>query len=197
MRDGAWIPDAFLFDKAQPGAFHRRITSVSRFFVAHTVLVLHSIPMLDDRDRQLLTLLQDDADRPVADLAERLALSPSACSRRMQRLRDEGYVTRRVALLDRKRVNLPTTIFVLVKTARHEKGWLEEFHGAVGAIPEIVEVHRLTGSVDYILKIVLPNVEHYDTIYKRLVSRVSLADMSAFISMETVKSSTAVPTRYA
>ncbi|KTQ89627.1 ArsR family transcriptional regulator [Aureimonas ureilytica] len=153
--------------------------------------------MLDDRDHQLLTLLQDDADRSVADLAERLALSPSACSRRIQRLKDEGYIARRVALVDRKRINLPTTIFVLVKTARHEKGWLEEFHAAVGAIPEIVEVHRLTGSVDYILKIVLPNVEHYDTIYKRLVAKVSLADMSAFISMETVKSLTAVPTRYA
>ncbi|WP_062115165.1 Lrp/AsnC family transcriptional regulator [Aureimonas sp. AU40] len=153
--------------------------------------------MLDDRDHQLLTLLQDDADRSVAELAERLALSPSACSRRIQRLKDEGYIARRVALVDRRRINLPTTIFVLVKTARHEKGWLEEFHQAVNAIPEIVEVHRLTGNVDYILKIVLPNVEHYDTTYKRLVSKVSLADMSAFISMETVKSLTAVPTRYA
>ncbi|WP_182087196.1 Lrp/AsnC family transcriptional regulator [Aureimonas sp. ME7] len=153
--------------------------------------------MLDDRDRLLLDLLQEDADRPVGELAERAALSPSACSRRIQRLRDEGYVKRRVALVDRRRINLPTTVFVIVKTSRHSGGWLEEFKSALAAIPEIVEVHRLTGNVDYILKIVLPDVEHYDTIYKRLVSRIELFDVSAYISMETVKSETAVPTRYA
>lgn len=153
--------------------------------------------MLDDRDHLLLTLLQDDADRPVAELAERASLSPSACSRRIQRLRDEGYIVRRIALVDRQRINLPTTIFVIVKTSQHESGWLEEFRAAVHAVPEIVEVHRLTGNFDYILKLVLPNVEHYDTIYKRLVARVSLFEMSAYISMETVKSQTAVPTRYA
>jgi len=153
--------------------------------------------MLDDRDHLLLQLLQEDADRSVADLAERAALSPSACSRRIQRLRDEGYIARRVALLDRRRVNLPTTIFALVKTSRHAGAWLAEFRAALEAIPEIVEVHRLTGNYDYILKIVLPDVEHYDTIYKRLVDRVELFDLSAYISMETVKSQTAVPTRYA
>lgn len=153
--------------------------------------------MLDDRDHLLLQLLQEDADRSVADLAERAALSPSACSRRIQRLRDEGYVARRVAILDRRRVNLPTTIFALVRTSRHAGGWLAEFKAALEGIPEIVEVHRLTGNYDYILKIVLPDVEHYDTIYKRLVERVELFDLSAYISMETVKSQTAVPTRYA
>lgn len=153
--------------------------------------------MLDDRDHLLLQLLQEDADRSVADLAERAALSPSACSRRIQRLRDEGYIARRVALLDRRRVNLPTTIFALVKTSRHAGAWLAEFRAALEAIPEIVEVHRLTGNYDYILKIVLPDVEHYDTIYKRLVDRVELFDLSAYISMEIVKSQTAVPTRYA
>lgn len=154
-------------------------------------------PMLDDRDHLLLTLLQDDADRPVTELAERAALSPSACSRRIQRLRDEGYILRRVALVDRARINLPTTIFVIVKTSQHESGWLEEFRAAVNAVPEIVEVHRLTGNFDYILKLVLPHVEHYDVVYKRLVGRVSLFEMSAYISMETVKLQTALPTRYA
>jgi Lrp/AsnC family transcriptional regulator len=153
--------------------------------------------MLDDRDRLLLDLLQDDADRPVQELAERASLSASACSRRIQRLRDEGYLKRRVALVDRKRINLPTTVFVIVKTSHHSGTWLDEFRAALAAIPEIVEVHRLTGNFDYILKVVLPDVEHYDTIYKRLVSRVELFDVSAYISMETVKSDVALPTRYA
>ncbi|RIY02760.1 Lrp/AsnC family transcriptional regulator [Aureimonas flava] len=153
--------------------------------------------MLDDRDRLLLDLLQDDADRPVQELAERASLSASACSRRIQRLRDEGYLRRRVALVDRRRINLPTTVFVIVKTSRHSGGWLEEFRAALASIPEIVEVHRLTGNVDYILKVVLPDVEHYDTIYKRLVSRVELSDVSAYISMETMKADVPLPTRYA
>ncbi|GGE07320.1 AsnC family transcriptional regulator [Aureimonas endophytica] len=153
--------------------------------------------MLDDRDHTLLTLLQEDADRPIADLAARVALSPSACSRRIQRLEAEGHIARRVVLLDRARMNLPTTIFVLVKTSRHSPGWMEEFRSALATVPEIVEVHRLTGNVDYILKVVLPNVEYYDTVYKRLVSRVELFEMSAYISMETLKAGTALPTRFA
>lgn len=153
--------------------------------------------MLDDRDRKLLTLLQRDADTPVAELAEAVALSPSACSRRILRLRDDGYIQRRVARLDRARINLPTTVFALVKTARHSAEWLEEFRAVLADIDEIVEVHRLTGQFDYILKIVLPNVERYDIIYKTLVGKIELFDVSASISMETMKQDTTLPTGYA
>lgn len=152
--------------------------------------------MLDPRDQTILTLLQENADLPLGEIAARVALSPSACSRRIQRLEAEGHIARRVALLDRAKMNLPTTIFVVVKTAHHAAGWLEEFRQAVTAIPEIVEVHRLTGNFDYIMKIVLPDVEHYDVIYKRLVSRIELFEMSAYISMEALKFQTAIPTRY-
>lgn len=150
--------------------------------------------MLDDRDRTLLALLQANADMPVADLAERVALSPSACSRRIARLKAEGYITGTMALLDRQKLNLPTTIFVLVRTGRHAEDWLDRFHRAVSDIPEIVEVHRLTGNVDYILKLALPTVEYYDVVYKQLLRRVELMDMSAYISMETVKLASGLPT---
>lgn len=152
--------------------------------------------MLDEFDRRILGLLQADADTPVLTIADTIGLSPSACSRRIIRLKQDGYIARRVALLDRKRLGLPTTVFVIVKTTRHAVGWLEEFRAALAAIPEIVEVHRLTGNFDYILKLVLPNVESYDTIYKELVRRVELSDVSAYISMETLKDETALPTRY-
>ncbi len=152
--------------------------------------------MLDDRDCRLLALLQENAETPVAELAERLALSPSACSRRIARLRNAGYITGTMALLDREKLNLPTTVFLLVRAGRHAEDWLETFHKAVAGVPEIVEVHRLTGSFDYILKLVLPNVEYYDAVYKRLVRRVELYDMSAHISMETVKLSIALPTNH-
>ncbi|MBN8901256.1 MAG: Lrp/AsnC family transcriptional regulator, partial [Rhodospirillales bacterium] len=100
-------------------------------------------------------------------------------------------------VLDRKRMNLPTTVFVVIRTTRHAADWLDEFRQALAAIPEIVEVHRLTGNFDYILKLVLPNVESYDTIYKALVRRIELSDVSAYISMETLKDETALPTGYA
>lgn len=152
--------------------------------------------MLDDRDRRILDLLQANAEMAVNDIADVVALSASACSRRITRLREEGYIAGSVALLDRKKMGLPTTVFVIVRTGKHEAGWLDQFHAAVSAIPEIVEVHRLTGNFDYILKLVLPNVEHYDVIYRRLVGRIELFDMSAYISMETVKLATGVPTNY-
>ena len=153
--------------------------------------------MLDDRDRTLLTLLQTDADLSVATMADRVALSPSACSRRVQRLRDDGYITRRVAVLDRRRMQVPTTVFVLLRSGRHAAEWVDALRQAIQDVPEIVEVHRLTGNYDYLLKIVLPNVEHYDQVYKRLTHRIELFDVSAYISMETLKAETAIPTAFA
>ena len=117
---------------------------------------------MDERDRKILDLLQRDATMAVAAIADAVALSASAVSRRIQRLEEEGFVARRVAILDRAAMRLPTTIFVIVKTSHHSADWLDAFRAAVTAIPEIVEVHRLTGNFDYILKIVLPDVEHYD-----------------------------------
>ncbi len=153
--------------------------------------------MLDERDRKILSLLQADAERPVNDIAASVALSPSACSRRIARLKEDGFIARTTAELDRRKMGLPTTVFVIVRTGSHAADWLEKFHLAVSAIPEIVEVHRLTGNFDYILKIVLPDVEHYDAVYKQLVSRIELFDMSAYISMETVKAAQGLPTNYA
>ncbi len=153
--------------------------------------------VLDDRDRKILDLLQRDAETPLSELAERVNLSASACSRRVQRLKDEGYITRSVAVLDRARMQVGATIFCLIKTAHHNADWLDRFRAAIGGIGEIVECHRLAGNLDYIVKIVVRDVAHYDAIYKRLVSRIELFDVSAYISMETLKDEMAVPTGYA
>jgi Lrp/AsnC family transcriptional regulator len=153
--------------------------------------------MLDDRDRKLLDLLQADSDTPLGELAERVHLSPSACSRRISRLREDGYIERNVAVANRTRLNLGMTIFVMVKTAQHSANWLERFRSGVNDIPEIVEVHRLAGNLDYIIKIVVSDIAHYDAIYKRLVSRIDLFDVSAYISMETLKDEPGLPTGYA
>ncbi len=153
--------------------------------------------MLDDRDRRLLALLQEDAELPLAVLAEQVSLSPSACSRRVQRLREEGYLRASVAVLDRRRMGVPTTVFVMLRAGRHAADWVERFRHAIADLPEVVEAHRITGTADYVLKLVLPNVEHYDDVYKRLTGRIELSDVTAHISMETLKAETAVPVGFA
>jgi len=153
--------------------------------------------MLDERDRRILELLQKDAAIPVAEVAEQVSLSASACSRRIQRLEEAGYIQRRIAVLDRERIGVPTTVFALIKTAHHSDDWIENFRRAISDIGEITEAHRLTGSYDYILKVVLPRVEHYDVVYRRLVKRIELFDVSAFISMEVLKSGQTLPVDYA
>lgn len=150
--------------------------------------------MLDDRDRRILTWLQRDANMPLADLAERVNLSASACSRRVTRLKEEGYIERSVAVLNRQKMRVAATVFVMIKTAHHTADWLERFRDALFDLGEIVEAHRLAGNVDYILKVVVHDIAHYDAIYKRLVGRIDLFDVSAYISMETLKDDPAIPT---
>ncbi len=153
--------------------------------------------MLDERDRLILDRLQANASLPVADLATSVNLSLSACARRIKRLEDEGYIAARVALLSRTAMNLPTTVFVAIRNARHSAEWHEPFSRLLADIPEIIEAHRLTGDIDYILKIAVPDVETYDLIYKRMVRKLEFSGISAYISMETLKAATALPTGYA
>lgn len=152
--------------------------------------------MLDDRDKKILVALQANADVLVNDLADEIGLSPSACSRRISRLKDEGYIRSTVAVVDRAKINLPSTIFLLVRAGHHTEDWLETFNRTVRDIAEVTEVHRLTGNYDYILKLSLPNVEYYDEIYKQITRRVKMFDMSAYISMETVKASPSLPVHH-
>jgi Lrp/AsnC family transcriptional regulator len=147
---------------------------------------------IDPRDIACLGLLQQDAEMSVQAIAERVALSPSATSRRITQLRESGFIRRVVALLDRGRLRVPTTVFLTIR-AVHSEEWTIRFKAAIAAIPEIVEAHRLAGNIDYVLRIVVPNVEYYDMIYKRLIAEVSISEVSAYFSMETLKDETALP----
>jgi Lrp/AsnC family transcriptional regulator len=153
--------------------------------------------MLDERDRRILEFLQADAGISVTDLAAHVALSVSACSRRIQRLEESGHIARRIVVLDREKMGVPTTVFALIKTAHHSDEWIDKFRRVIADIPEIVEAHRLTGNQDYVLKIVLPRVEHYDVIYKQIVRKIELFDVSASISMELLKGGSSIPVGYA
>jgi Lrp/AsnC family transcriptional regulator len=151
---------------------------------------------MDNLDRRILAALQADSTIAVAELAERIGLSASSCWRRIQALEESGIIRGRVALLDRKSVGVPVTVFVSLRTGFHSMDWLEKFSRVVADIPEIVEVYRMSGQVDYLLKIVVPDIAAYDAVYKRLISRIDLYDVSSAFAMEDMKSTTALPLDY-
>ena len=152
---------------------------------------------LDDLDRKILSILQVDATLPVATVAERVGLSPTPCWRRIQKLEEAGVIQARVAVLDPARLNVGVTVFVSVRTNQHDLAWLEKFANAVRDFPEVVEFYRMSGDVDYLLRIVVPDIAAYDAVYKRLIARVALSDVSSAFAMETIKYTTALPLNYA
>jgi Lrp/AsnC family transcriptional regulator len=152
---------------------------------------------MDTTDRKLLDLLQRDAGLSLDELSARAALSRNACWRRIKRLEDDGVIKARVTLLDAGRINVGLTAFIALRTTEHSAKWLEQFSRAVRDIPEIVGVYRMTGDVDYLLQAVIPDVAAYDALYKRLISRITLADVSSSFVMEEIKATTVLPLDYA
>jgi Lrp/AsnC family transcriptional regulator len=152
---------------------------------------------LDSRDRQILAILQADALVPIAEVAERVGLSTTPCWRRIQRLEREGVIRRRVALLDPAALNVPVSVFVAIRTSQHSAKWLAQFRQAVESIPEIVEAYRMSGEVDYLLRVVVPDIAGYDSVYKQLIEKIELADVTSSFSMEEMKHTTALPLQYA
>ncbi len=152
---------------------------------------------MDDIDRHILSCLQEDSTQSVADIAGRVGLSTTPCWRRIQILEREGIIERRVALLDPDKMNVGVTVFVRLKTSQHNIEWLEKFARAVSDIPEIVEIYRMSGDVDYLLRVVVPDIAAYDGVYKRLVAAADFLDVSSTFAMERIKYTTALPVRYA
>ena len=152
---------------------------------------------MNDIDRKILSYLQDDTTTPVAEIAERVGLSTTPCWRRIQKLEDAGVIRARVALLDGQKLNAGVTVFVAIRTAEHSAEWLETFSQAVTEIPEVLEFYRMSGDVDYLLRVVVPDIAAYDAVYKRLISRVTLSDVSSSFAMEEIKYTTALPLTYA
>ncbi len=152
---------------------------------------------MDTIDKGILAHLQRDSATPVSDIAESVGLSSTPCWRRIKKLEEEGAVRRRVALADKGALNLNLTAFVAVKAARHSETWVEKFAKAVRRIPEVVEVHRMSGDVDYLMKVVAPDMAHFDRIYKRLISAAEYSDVTSTFSMEELKYTTELPLDYA
>ena len=153
--------------------------------------------MLDPIDRKLLDLLQGDSSLSLEELGERAGLSRNACWRRIKTLEDAGVIRARVTLLDADKLKVGLTVFISVRTNQHDTDWLARFEAAVAELPEIIGAYRTTGDVDYLLHAVLPDVKAYDRLYKALIARVPLFDVSSFFVMDRVKETTRLPLGYA
>ncbi|HXJ02829.1 MAG TPA: Lrp/AsnC family transcriptional regulator [Micropepsaceae bacterium] len=148
---------------------------------------------LDSIDIRILSLLQKDASRPIAEIAETVHLSQNACWRRMKRLEEEGVIKKRVALLDAEKLGVGVTVFVSVRAGEHTEKWLESFAAAVRKMPEVVEFYRMAGDVDYLLKLQVADIAAYDRVYKSLIRAAKLMDVSAAFAMEEMKQTTELP----
>src|ERR1700760_312514 len=152
---------------------------------------------LDKIDRKILALLQKDATTPVAEIGRKVGLSTTPCWRRIQKMEEDGVIKRRVAVLDPAKVNAGVTVFMAVKTNEHNEGWLRKFAGVVEDFTEVVEFYRMSGDVDYLLRVVVPDIAAYDGFYKRLISKIALTDVSSSFAMEQIKYTTALPLEFA
>jgi Lrp/AsnC family transcriptional regulator len=152
--------------------------------------------MLDRLDKKILSILQEDATIPVAEVAKRVGLSTTPCWRRIQKLEEDGVILGRVALLDPRSVNTKVTVFVSIVTNQHSEEWLRRFAELIREFPEVVEFYRMSGQVDYLLRVVVPDIEAYDAFYKRLIAKIEISDVSSAFAMEQIKYTTALPLSY-
>ena len=152
---------------------------------------------LDTKDCKILEILQENADTHVSEVAQQVGLSQTPTWRRIQRLKEEGVITKNVTLLDPQKVNVGVTVFVAVRTSMHTQAWFEKFKAVVQAIPEVVEFYRMSGEIDYLLRVVVPDIAAYDKVYMRLTAGTNLLDVSFSFAMEEIKFTTALPMSYA
>lgn len=151
---------------------------------------------MDITDKKILAHLQRDSATHVAEIAESVGLSSTPCWRRIKKLEEDGYIRARVALADPEALNLNLTAFVSVKTAHHSDQWLQVFAENIRRIPEVIELHRMSGEVDYMMKVICPDMASFDRVYKKLISIAEFSDVRSTFSMETLKSTTELPLDY-
>ena len=151
---------------------------------------------MDRIDKRILTLLQQDATTPVAEIGKKVGLSTTPCWRRIQKLEEDGVITKRVAVLDPASVNAKVTVFVSIRTNSHNAEWLKRFSEVTSKFPEVVELYRMSGEIDYLLRVVVPDIQAYDRFYQRLISKVDITDVSSSFAMEQLKYTTQLPLDY-
>ncbi len=148
---------------------------------------------LDNVDREILYHLQRDASLTIKDLADRVHLSPTPCWKRIQRLESNGVIKAKVALLDPSKVDASVTVFIAIKTDQHNTEWSERFAHEMSSIPEIMEMYRMSGEVDYLLRVVVSDIAAFDSLYKKIIDRIALTNVTSSFAIEQMKYTTALP----
>ena len=148
---------------------------------------------MDDTDRQILRVLQENSGQSISDIARQVGLSSSPCWKRVNRLQADGVIQKQVAILDPVTLGFGLTVFVSIESGDHSSDWLLSFAALLAEKPEVQEFHRMAGDVDYLLKVVVPDMAAYDLFYKELVAQAALTKVTSRFSMETIKSTTALP----
>ncbi|MXU64570.1 Lrp/AsnC family transcriptional regulator [Oceanomicrobium pacificus] len=148
---------------------------------------------LDAIDRKILSELQQDASLPLDEIARRVGASKTPVWNRIRKMRNQGVIRKQTVILDPDLLGFESCFFVLIRTSEHEEGWQDKFLNVIRNRPEVMEAHRLAGDIDYILKVRVPNAKGYDEFYQKLISEVKLFNVTATLSMEEIKSTTALP----
>ncbi len=148
---------------------------------------------LDELDRNILSLLQEDSSLPLDEIARRVGASKTPVWNRIRKMKASGLITAEVALVDPEKLGLESCFFVLIRTSQHDAAWLDRFLNAVRGRPEVMEAHRLAGDIDYILKVRVANARAYDAFYRALIKEVAIFNVTSALSMEEIKSTTALP----
>jgi len=151
---------------------------------------------MDQIDKRILTLLQQDSTTSVAELGRKVGLSTTPCWRRIQKLEEDGVIKKRVAVLDPASVNARVTVFVSIRTNAHNAEWLKRFSEVVEQFPEVVDLYRMSGDIDYLMRVVVPDIAAYDAFYQRLISKIDISDVSSSFAMEQMKYTTQLPLDY-
>jgi Lrp/AsnC family transcriptional regulator len=148
---------------------------------------------MDAIDKKILTTLQEDASLSVAEIGQRVGLSSTPCWKRIQKLEADGVITKRVALVDQVKIGLGITVFVSIETGDHSQEWLARLADTVSTMPEVMEFYRMAGDVDYMLRVVVADMQSYDTFYKKLIAAAPLKNVTSRFAMEKIKSTTLLP----
>jgi len=151
---------------------------------------------MDAIDRKIIAILQENAETPIQAIADRVNLSTTPCWRRIQKLKEAGIIRKQVALCDPAALNVGVTVFISIRTNQHSQDWLNKFAQHVTDIPEVIEFYRMSGDVDYLIRVVVPDIATYDMVYKKLIRIADLYDVSSSFAMEQIKYTTALPVEY-
>ncbi len=151
---------------------------------------------MNEIDKKILSILQDNADIPIAELSKKVNLSATPCWARINKLYKQGYIKKKVAVVDRLKINLSVIAFVQIRTSQHSMNWSKRFIKAVTEMEEVVEFYRLSGTVDYIFKVLVPSIEKYNEFYKKLTDKIDFSEVTSSFSMEEIKYTSTLPLNY-